>query len=182
MMRSVPNTSFTEALAFIFQRRDLDLLGMKETNPDKEHLEALDTFWSVYEIMGVSLLDMRVWKWLYENPGADAAQLKGTVIRIAKEIWNKYYAPVFGVKDQPILAIYSHMISYPLYLSAYSYGHVIDFQIEQHLKGKDFGTEVERMFSTGRLIPQLWMKQAVGHEISIDPLLMAVDKALKHVK
>lgn len=182
MMRSVPNTSFTEALAFIFQRRDLDLLGMKETNPDKEHLEALDTFWSVYEIMGVSLLDMRVWKWLYENPGADAAQLKEAVIRIAKEIWNKYYAPVFGVKDQPLLAIYSHMISYPLYLSAYSYGHVIDFQIEQHLKGKNFGAEVERMFSCGRLIPQLWMKQAVGNEISIDPLLTAVDKALKNVK
>ncbi len=182
MMNGVPNTAFTEALAFIFQKRDLDLLGLKETNPDKKHLLALDTFWNVYEIMGVSLVDMKVWKWLYRNPGADAAQLKAAVIRIAKEVWNNYFSDAFGIKDQPILAIYSHMISYPLYLSAYSYGHLIDFQFEQYLEGKDFAAEVERMFARGRLIPQLWMKRAVGREIAVEPLLEAVDEAVKHIK
>jgi len=35
MMHGVPNTAFTEALAFVFQKRDLDVLGIKEVNPDE---------------------------------------------------------------------------------------------------------------------------------------------------
>jgi hypothetical protein len=180
ILEGVPNTAFTEALAFVFQGRDLFLLGIEETNPDKKHLLALDTFWSAYEIMGVSLVDMNVWKWLYKNPDANAAQLKEAVVRISKEIWNKHYADVMGVKNQTILGVYSHMVHYPLYLSAYSYGHLIDFQVGQYIEGKDLAVEVQRMFSAGRLVPQLWMKNAVGKEISIDPLLTAVDSALKN--
>ncbi|MFC2146658.1 hypothetical protein ACFLRT_04775, partial [Acidobacteriota bacterium] len=168
IMKGVPNTAFTEALAYMFQKRDLELLGLKETDPNKKHLITLDTLWNVYEIMGVSLVDMRVWKWMYEHPHAAPAQLKEAVIQIAVDVWNKYFAEVMGVKDQSILAIYSHMISYPLYLSAYSYGHLIDFQVEQYISEKDFAAEVERMFSAGRLVPQLWMKRAVGEEISIE--------------
>jgi hypothetical protein len=179
MMRGVPNTAFTEALAYMFQKRDLELLGLKETDPNKKHLLTLDTLWNVYEIMGVSLVDMRAWKWMYENPDATPGQLKEAVIQIAVDVWNKYFAEVMGVKDQSILAIYSHMISYPLYLSAYSYGHLIDFQVEQYISDKDFAAEVERMFSAGRLVPQLWMKKAVGEEISIQPLLKATDEALE---
>lgn len=181
MMNGVPNTAFTEALAFIFQKRDLMLLGMQETNPEKESLEALDNFWANYEIMGVSLVDMAVWKWLYENPNATAAQLRDQVMVIAKDVWNKYYAPVFGVKDQTILAIYSHMIDAPLYLSAYPIGHLIDFQIEQYLSGKDFATEVTRIYSMGRLVPQEWMCRAVGGPISIKPIQEATRKALEIV-
>lgn len=179
MMQGVPNTAFTEALAFVFQGKDLQLLGLEETNPDKPHLLALDTFWSVYEIMGVSLVDMRVWKWMYANPEATPEQLKQAVIDIARSVWNAYYAEVLGSKDDDLLAIYSHMISYPLYLSAYSYGHLIDFQLAGYLEDKDFAAEVERIYSTGRLVPQLWMKNAVGKEISVEPLLAAVDEALK---
>ena len=181
MMNGVPNTAFTEALAFIFQKRDLQLLGMQETNPEKESLEALDNFWANYEIMGVSLVDMAVWKWLYENPNATAIQLRDQVMVIAKDVWNRYYAPVFGVKDQTILAIYSHMIDAPLYLSAYPIGHLIDFQIEQYLAGKDFATEVTRIYSMGRLIPQEWMHRAVGGPISIKPIQEATRKALDTV-
>jgi len=181
-MHGTPNTAFTEALAFIFQERDLELLGMQKSNPDKKHLLALDTFWSVYEIMGVCLVDMKAWKWMYDNPKANADQLKGTVMQIAREVWNNYYADVLGVKDQTILAIYSHMISYPLYLSAYSYGHLIHFQFEQYLEGKDFSAEIVRMFSAGRLTPQLWMKRAVGKEISTVPLINAAEEALKYIK
>ena len=181
MMNGVPNTAFTEALAFIFQKRDLMLLGMQETNPEKESLEALDNFWANYEIMGVSLVDMAVWKWLYENPNATAAQLRDQVMVIAKDVWNKYYAPVFGVKDQTILAIYSHMIDAPLYLSAYPIGHLIDFQIEQYLSGKNFATEVTRIYSMGRLVPQEWMRRAVGGPISIKPIQEATRKALEVV-
>ena len=182
MLSGVPNTAFTEALAFIFQKRDLELLGIKENNPQKEELLALDNFWMSYEIMGVALLDMNVWKWMYANPDATPAQLKAAVISNAKEIWNKYYAPVFGSKDEPILAIYSHMIDNPLYLSNYPIGHIIDFQVEKQITGKPFAKEVERIYEQGRLIPQVWMRGAVGREISIEPLLEATGKALKVVK
>ena len=181
MISGIPNTSFTEALAFVFQKRDLELLGIKENNPDKEHLLALETFWNVYEIMGVSLLDMSIWKWLYNNPNATVDEFKKSVIQISKDIWNKYYAGILGPKDQTLLAIYSHMLPYPLYLSAYSYGHVIDFQFEQHFKGKNMTEEIEKMFSQGRLTPQIWMKKATGNEISIDALLNATDEALKKI-
>ncbi len=179
-MNGVPNTAFTEALAFIFQSRDLQLLGINDNNPDKTYLKTLDTFWSIYEIMGVSMVDMKLWKWLYANPNATASELKVAAIDISKEVWNSYYADVFGISDEPILAIYSHMIAYPLYLSAYSFGHLIDFQIEQHLKGKDFAKEVERIYSIGRLTPQAWMQKAVGTKISNEPILTSTQEAVEH--
>jgi len=179
MMSGVPNTAITEALAFVFQSRDLMLLGMKEENPDKHKLETLDAAWSLMEIMGVGMVDMKTWKWLYENPGATPAQLKESVINIAKETWNKYFAPVIGVKDSPILAIYSHMVDSPLYLANYSYGHIIQFQLEEFLKGKDFPKEIDRIYSQGHLTPQQWMMGAVGSKISTQPLLNALDEALK---
>jgi hypothetical protein len=182
MMEGVPNTAFTEAMAFMYQARDLQLLGINNNDPLVVHLNALDKVWQVYEIMGVSLVDMAVWNWMYANPGATAAQLKEETIRIANYVWNKYYAPVFGIEDQPILAIYSHMISYPLYLSAYPLGHLIMFQIEQEIVGKNLATETDRMFIAGKLIPQEWMRKAVGQRISAQPLLDAVAVALQNVK
>jgi len=182
MMQGVPNTAFTEAFAFTFQKHDLELLGMKDTDPNKQAMSALDNFWASYEIMGVSLVDMKVWKWLYEHPDATKEQLKETVVNTAKEVWNSYFADVFGTRDCPILAIYSHMIDNPLYLSNYPVGHLIDFQLDGFLKGKNFAGEVLRIYSAGRLIPQLWMKNAAGSEISIKPLTDATDEALKVVK
>lgn len=181
MMNGVPNTAFTEALAFIFQKRDLELLGLTQKDPMQAHLQTLDTFWSLYEIMGVSMVDMRVWKWLYAHPNATKAELKDAVVSIANEVWNAYYAPVFGMEDEPILGIYSHMVASPLYLSAYAFGHLIDFQIEQHLHGKDFSDEVDRIWSQGRLTPQIWMQNAVGEKISNQPILQAADNALEAV-
>jgi len=81
-----------------------------------------------------------------------------------------------------ILAVYSHMIDYPLYLPAYPVGHLIEFQIDKEIEGRVFADEVIRIYGQGRIVPQLWMKGAVGKEISVDPLLNAVDEALKSVK
>jgi hypothetical protein len=178
MLHGIPNTAFTEALAFIFQKKDLQLLGMKDNNPNQQYLNNLDSFWSLYEIMGVSLVDIGTWKWLYDNPKATPSALRDAVNKIAVDVWNTYYAPVFGVKDQPILAIYSHMINTPLYLPYYVYGSIIQFQIEEYLKGKDFAKEIERIYSLGRLTPQQWMQQAVGSKISVQPIFKAVDEAL----
>ena len=182
VLKGVPNTAFTEALAFVFQSRDLKILGINETNPHAEAFKTLDLIWQTYEIMGVSLLDMRVWKWLYENPNAGKKQLKEALIRMAKEIWNDYYAPVFGCADAPVLAIYSHMISYPLYLSAYAFGNIIEFQIEQFLKTNDFAPTVDRIYRLGCLTPNLWMQNAVGAKIEIEPMLAAGFEALGKVK
>ncbi len=179
LLKGVPNTAFTEALAFMFQKNDLNLLGIRSTNELQTYYDYLDTFWSLYEIMGVSLVDIGTWKWLYDNPGADPVALKNAVNKIALDIWNTYYAPVIGVKDQPVLAIYSHMINAPLYLPNYAYGHIIEFQLAEYLKGKSFATEIERIYRQGRLIPQQWMQGAVGSKISVQPILNATDEALR---
>lgn len=178
VLNGVPNTSFTEAVAFLFQKRDLELLGLQNPNPDDEYYLALDNFWSSYEIMGVSLVDIQVWEWLYANPDATPAQLKEAVISIAKGVWNEYYADILGGEDEILLGIYSHMIDYPLYLPNYPMGHLIDFQIEQQVKGKNIAEEVDRIYTQGRIIPQLWMRNAVESSISIEPLLNATDEAL----
>ena len=182
IMKGVPNTAFTEALAFVFQARDLDFLGYKNNDPTREAMETLDIFWGCYEIMGVALVDMYSWRWLYEHPDATVEQLKTQVIRTAQEVWNKYYAPYLGEPDSPILAIYSHMIDSPLYLANYPYGHIIQFQLEQQLKGKSVAAEIERIYPAGRLTPQHWMRHAVGSEVSTQPLLDAASAALQAMR
>lgn len=182
ILNGVPNNAFTEAVAFMFQKRDMELLGFKDANPDADAYLALDNFWSSYEIMGVALVDIAVWEWMYANPDVTPAQLKEAVITEAQKVWNEYYAGILGDKDEPILGIYSHMIDYPLYLSYYPIGHLISFQVEQAMKGKNMADEMQRMYTQGRIVPQLWMKNAVGKEISSEPLLKAVDEALKNLK
>lgn len=182
LLTGVPNTAFTEAWAFIFQHRDLELLGIPVTNPAASHLDALDNFWSSYEIMGVALVDMRVWRWLYAHPNANVAQLQDAVLTIAKDVWNAYYAPVFGVKDEILLAIYSHMIDYPLYLPAYPIGHVAESQIESFLQSRVLGREMIRICSQGRLLPDVWMQGAVGAPLSVKPMLEATRQALTAIR
>jgi len=183
MLRGVPNTAFTEAMAFMFQKRDLALMGINNKDENEKYMQTLDIFWSLYEIMGVSLVDMNVWKWLYANPDATPEQLKNQVLVITKDIWNKYYAPVFGKKDEPILGIYSHMIAYPLYLSAYPVGHLIEFQVEDYIKtnNANFAKETYRMLLNGSIVPQHWMLKAVNQELSNKPVFKAVDEALTKV-
>jgi hypothetical protein len=181
-LHGVPNTAFTEAFAFVFQTRDQELLGIGSEDREARMLDTLNTFWAAYEIMGVALVDMKAWHWMYDHPDATPAQLKEAVIGIAKEVWNKYYADIFGVKDQPILAVYSHMIDSALYLPDYPIGHLISFQMEKYMEGKSLGTEMERMCKAGIIIPQLWMQNAVGSGISTEPLLKATDEALQALK
>ena len=179
MLNGVPNTAFTEALAFIFQKRDLKLLGYPQQVDDNT---TLDIFWGAYEIMGVSLVDMYTWRWLYENPTATAEQLRDAVIGIARDVWNKYYEPILGTHDSPILAIYSHMVNSPMYLPNYPFGHIIEFQLEEHLAGmsdREFASEIKRIFTIGTLTPHFWMEEAVGSKVSTDPLIKAVGRILQ---
>ena len=182
MINGVPNTAFTEALAFVFQERDLFLLDITDPNPEKEYLKTLDIFWSLYEIMGVSLVDMKMWQWLYANPNATAVELRDAVLQITKDTWNAYYAPDLGMKDQTILGIYSHMINSPMYLPNYAFGHLIHFQLEEHFKTHEFAPEVLRIYALGQLTPNEWMKQAVGTPLSNEAILMAVEEAAGKLK
>lgn len=178
-LNGVPNTGFTEALAFIFQKRDLELLGFDTERNDNT---TLDIFWGLYEIMGVALVDMMVWEWLYENPEATAEQLKEATLKTAKEVWNKYYEPVLGTHDSPLLAIYSHMVNSPMYLPNYPLGSIIEYQLESHfakLKTKqEFANEIKRIYTLGRLTPQQWMREAVGEDISTQPILDEVNRIM----
>ena len=177
-LAGVPNNACTEAFAFVFQHRDLEMLGLQTVGEELRHTEALAILWNTYEIAGVSLVDMAVWRWMYEHPDATPAELRDAVLAIAREVWNRSFAPVFGVRDSEILAIYSHMIVYGLYLPDYAIGHVIAFQIAERLQQGNFGAEAERIARQGRLTPDAWMRGAVGEPISAEALLAAAREAL----
>ncbi len=183
LLQGVPNTAFTEAMAFVFQNRDVELLGLGGGDPDAGHGSALDTFWGTREIAGVALVDMAAWRWLYDHPDAEPADLRRAVVGIAREVWNRYFAEVFGVGDQILLAVYSHMIDSAMYTPDYPLGHLIAFQIERHFAtfGGSFGDEFERLCQLGALSPELWMRRAVGTTLSAGPLLEAVAEALTAV-
>ena len=102
-------------------------------------------------------------------------------MRIARETWARYYAPVLHGEDVSLLGIYSHTLSIPLYLFNYVLGHLIAFQVEQHVAGADkalFAREFEFMAKQGRIGPDLWMKGATGAPVSAEPLLTAAKNAL----
>lgn len=184
LLQGVPNSAFTEALAFVFQARDLELLGQKTSDAATAKREAvLADLWATWEIAGVALVDVGVWHWLYQHPGATPAELRDATVAIATEVWQRHYQPVLGKAPSPLLAIYSHMIAYPLYLSDYPLGHLIAFQIEEQLTrseaaGKRFGDEIERMATIGNVAPDLWMRKAAGGPVSAAPLLRATERAL----
>jgi hypothetical protein len=112
------------------------------------------------------------------STGRNPSQLREAVLGAAREVWNRYYAPLFGQKDAEILAIYSHTVTNPLYLPDYPLGHIIAFQLAEKVRGPRFGTEFERTAQQGRLTPDAWMKGAVGQPISARALLAAAQSAL----
>ena len=183
LLAGVPNTAFTEAIAFVFQARDLELLGLPAPDPAARRLLALNDLWATFEIAGVALVDLGMWRWMYAHPRATPARLREATLRIARDVWNRWYAPVFGVRDVPLLAIYSHLVNNLLYLPDYPLGHLIAAQIEEHLStlppGRTLGEEVERMTSHGAVAPDLWMRHATGQPVSAAPLLRAAAAALR---
>jgi hypothetical protein len=52
-LNGVPNNAFTEALAFTFQARDMELLGLADPNAaERRKNEAYADLWATYEIGG----------------------------------------------------------------------------------------------------------------------------------
>lgn len=182
LLQGVPNTAFTEALAFVFQGQDMKLLGLASPDAKTEAMKTLNDFWGTYEIAGVALVDMAVWHWMYDHPDATPEPLRDATIQLSKDMWNRFFAPVFGRKDVVLLGVYSHMIDSFLYLPDYPIGHLIAFQIEDQMKKAGaIGPEFERMAKMGRVTPDLWMEHATGKPVSADALLAATEEALRQV-
>ncbi len=179
LLQGLPMSGFAEAIAELFAYRNIQALGLEAgPDPDERHIQALANLWYVYEMGGMALTDMRVWRWMYAHPEADSGQLQAAVLDIARDIWGAYFAPQFGDEESPVLALYSHMISGSLYLHSYFLGNIIMFQLYDYMRERDFAAELDRMCRQGRLTPRLWMQKAVGRDISTEPLLNAASEAV----
>jgi hypothetical protein len=184
LLQGVPNTAFTEALAFVFQARDLELLGLGQAGAGDRDAEVLGQFWQAREIAGVSLVDMEAWRWLYAHPDATPADFREAVVGIATDVWNRHFASLFGSRDVALLAIYSHMVDAGLYTPDYPLGHLIAFQVEEHFRSRTgpMGAEFERICQLGSITPDAWMRAAVGAPLSAKPLIAAAGRALEAVE
>ena len=71
------------------------------------------------------------------------------------------------------------MVNAPMYLPNYPLGHIVQYQLEEHLaqckSQAAFADEYARIYKLGRLTPKQWMIEAVGEAPSIEPILRAVD-------
>ncbi len=180
LLNGVPNTAFTEALAFVFQARDLELLGLASPGEQELAMRALDDFWGAAEIGAVALVDIAVWRWMYDNPEATPAELRAATVQISKDVWNRYFAGIFGVEDVTLLGIYSHMINRAIYLPDYPIGAMISRQIENHIaRSGELGAEFERMSLSGNIAPDLWMKIATGQPVGPEALIESAERALE---
>jgi hypothetical protein len=182
-LTGVPNNACTEAFAFLYQSfgRQVARVPAAPGAPDPFDVDAIQTMLAACQIAGPGLVELYAWRWLYANPDADAAALQTTVIRLAAEVWDRFYAEHFGPDRYHILAAYQHMIAYPLYLPDYTLGHIISHQIRSHLRGRDLAAETVRICSIGRVTPDLWMRRAVGGGLSVGPLVADAGGAVGRV-
>ena len=180
-LRGVPNTACTEAFAFLYQSLAKRVVGVESAaEADRQFaVDAVTTMLGACQIAGPSLLELRVWRWLYANPTATPAELRTEVLRIADNLWASYFARDFGPDPYRLLAAYQHMIAYPLYLPDYALGQMMSHQIRSYLRGKDLAAETKRITSLGCLTPDLWMRKAVGSPVSPASLAQDAAKGLK---
>ncbi len=171
-LRGVPNTACTEAFAFLYQSLAKRVLGLEDAAEAERQfaVDSVTTMLSACQIAGPSLLELRAWRWLYANPTATPSTLREEVLRIAQDLWTRFYERDFGKDSYRILAAYQHMIAHPLYLPDYTLGHMMSHQIRSYMRGKDLAGETKRITSLGCLTPDLWMRKAVGSPVSAEPL------------
>lgn len=183
-LRGVPNTACTEAFAFLYQSLGKRVLGAASAEDEARtfDVDAVQTLASACQIAGPALLELRVWNWIYRNPGASAHSLRAHVLSVAESLWSEYYRADFGEDPYRILASYQHMIAHPLYLPDYPLGHIISHQVRSHLRSRDLATETRRICSIGALTPDLWMRRAVGSGIDVAPLVNDAAAALRRMR
>jgi hypothetical protein len=176
-LKDVPADSFSESFAMMLEASANDILGLESQQMDSD-MAVFRAFWRAFTVSGPSLVEMRMWHWMYGHPQATVAQFQAAAMSIAKEVWDEYYAPVFHEKDVTLLLVFNHLVRGVLYFPEYPLGEVIAFQINDYVKGKNRGEEMIRMLRIGALTPDQWMQQAVGTPVSIRPLQQAIDEVL----
>ena len=101
----VPNTAFTEALAFVFQDARPRAARPREARcDDATRYGVLDDFWG-------ALRDRRRRRWSTCASGAGCTSTRRRRrpscarrrSQIARDVWNEYFAPVFGRRDVVLL-------------------------------------------------------------------------------
>jgi hypothetical protein len=180
LLADVPTGGITEGFAEMLAYKNMEGLGLQKGSfeEQKEHL-ALASLWYMVDLGGQALTDIETWKWMYANPTADAGELRSAILRISGEIWNQYYAPVFGgIRDQHILSVYNHFITGSLYLYNYFLGNVMMFQLYDAFMPGKLAEGLKNACNEGNTLPELWMKNAVNQGISLDPLLKAARQAV----
>lgn len=182
-LRNVPNTACTEAFAFLYQSLARRVLGLDDPAQAQRayDVDSITTMLSACQIGGPSLVELYVWRWLYQHADATPEQLRDAVIGIARDVWQRYYQQDFGDDPYNIMAAYQHMIAHPLYLADYTLGHIMSHQIRAHMRSKDLAAETKRICSLGRVTPELWMKRAVGQGVSVAPLAADAAAALERM-
>jgi len=182
LLEGEPSLAFAVAVASLFRARAVESLGQLKPAGEAERLRVLDAFWTTRAHAGVALVELDVWHWLYDHPTATATELREATNQIARDAWNRYYAPVLGGKDSVLLCSYSMTIAAPLRVFTFVVSSFIAAQLEELVGNKDkstFAKEVERISRLGRILPDLWMKQATGTSVSAQPFLAATARALK---
>ena len=179
-LRGVPNNACTEAFAFLYQAQAPRAIGLERAQGGLDPFDAgaISALLATCQIAGPGLLELQAWRWLYANPEADAAALRQTVLRLAGELWDRYYARDYGPDRYHLLAAYQHMVAYPLYLPDYALGHIVSHQIASRLRSRDLAAETQRICAIGRVTPELWLRRAVGEGLSAAPLLRDAEVAL----
>lgn len=182
-LRGVPGSCAVEAVANVFCDTRFRLVGVKLSTEDIAPLDqmTIESMLASCQMSGPGLLELRVWRWLYAHPDATAAQLRDAVLQIAADIWGEFYEPYFGPDPYYLPAAYQHMIGYPLYLANYVLSDIALQQMRAHVRGKDLAAELMRMYTIGRLTPDIWMERAVGAPLSAEPFLRDADRVLKQL-
>ena len=176
-LKGIPHTAISEALAFTFQAKARDVVGL--TLPSGyEHVDMLKEFLGAVEIAGPALVDLLTWQWMYEQREFSAGELRDFTVAAADDVWRQYFEPYFGPDENHLMGAYQHMVGIMLYLPNYVVGHVIAHQIRQHLEGQNLAEEVERMCVQGNTSVPLWMRQAVGSDVDEGAMIEDVRRAL----
>ena len=176
----VPTSGITEGIAELLAFKNTEGLELKQRSfEEQKEMLSLAALWYLVDIGGQSLTEIETWKWMYLHPKATASELQTAVMNISGEIWNKYYASIFGgIKDQHILSVYNHFITGSLYLFNYFVGDVVMFQLYHAYMPGNLGDGLKNACLEGQTLPELWMLHAVGKKISLKPLMETAQEAI----
>ncbi len=180
-LRGVPTGGITEGVAEYFAYRNIPALGLDEGSEElQRHMQALANFWYLVDMGGQTLTEIRLWQWMYDNPDATPEMVRDAVFEISTSVWNEYFYPVFGIRDQKILSIYNHMITGSYYLFNYFIGNVVMFQLYEAFMEMPAEEGLALACAEGNTLPDLWMERATGSPLSISPMLEAVAEAIEY--